>query len=187
MSNRMIVIGTGPIGGIIGGRLARAGQDITFVDVDKEHVAAIREKGLQVDVPDGPFNVKAKIVFPHEIDGKYDIAFIAVRSNYTPDALNTAVAHLADNGLLVSMQNGINPPLLQEKVGADRTLGMAIRMGCQKVGPGHVQTAIRGHLYVGHLHGKTTPRLESLQSMLNQVMETEITDNILGVLWSKLT
>ena len=85
------------------------------------------------------------------------------------------------------MQNGINPPLLQEKVGADRTLGMAIRMGCQKVGPGHVQTAIRGHLYVGHLHGKTTPRLESLQSMLNQVMETEITDNILGVLWSKLT
>ena len=79
MSNRMIVIGTGPIGGIIGGRLARAGQDITFVDVDKEHVAAIREKGLQVDVPDGPFNVKTKIVFPHEIDGKYDIAFIAVR------------------------------------------------------------------------------------------------------------
>ena len=64
MSNRMIVIGTGPIGGIIGGRLARAGQDITFVDIDKEHVAAIREKGLQVDVPDGPFNVKIKIVFP---------------------------------------------------------------------------------------------------------------------------
>ncbi len=53
---RMIVMGTGPIGGIIGGRLMRAGQDITFVDVDREHIAAIREKGLQVDVPDGPFN-----------------------------------------------------------------------------------------------------------------------------------
>ncbi|MGH7875796.1 MAG: ketopantoate reductase family protein [Candidatus Binatia bacterium] len=187
MSDRMIVIGTGPIGGIIGGRLARAGHDITFVDVDQEHVAAIRENGLQVDVPDGPFNVKAKIVLPHEIDGRYDIAFIAVRSNYTPDALNTAMAHLADDGLLVSMQNGINPPLLQEKVGADRTVGMAIRMGCRKVGPGHVQTAIRGHLYVGHLHGKTTPQLARLHRMLNQVMDTEITDNILGVLWSKLT
>ena len=56
MSNRMIVIGIGPIGGIIGGRLARAGHDITFVDIDKEHVAAIRENGLQIDVPDGPFN-----------------------------------------------------------------------------------------------------------------------------------
>jgi hypothetical protein len=95
--------------------------------------------------------------------------------------------HLAPDGLLVSMQNGINPPLLQEKVGADRTVGMAIRMGCRKVGPGHVQTDIRGHLYLGHLHGKTTPRLEELQKTLDAVMETEISDNILGVLWSKLT
>jgi 2-dehydropantoate 2-reductase len=187
MSNRMIVIGTGPIGGIIGGRLARAGNDLTFVDIDKEHVQAIREKGLQVDVPDGPFNVKIKIVYPDEIQGKYDAALIAVRSNYTPDALKTALPHLADDGLLVSMQNGINPPLLTEKVGVDRTIGMAIRMGCRKVAPGHVQTAIHGHLYAGHLHGKTTPQLESLQRTLNQVMETEITDNILGVLWSKLT
>ena len=184
---RMIVIGTGPIGGIIGGRLARAGNDITFVDVDKEHVAAIREKGLQVDVPDGPFNVKIKIVFPNEIEGRFDIGCIAVRSNYTPDALNTVMSHLADNGLLVSMQNGINPPLLEERVGADRTIGMAIRMGSRKLAPGHLHTATRGHLYIGHLHGKTTQQLQDLQKTLNAVMETEISDNILGVLWSKLT
>ena len=184
---RIIVIGVGPIGGIIGGRLARAGNDITFVDVDKEHVAAIREKGLQVDVPDGPFNVKINVVYPNEIRGKFDIAGIAVRSNYTRDALNTALPHLADNGLLMSMQNGINPPLLQEKVSADRTVGMAIRMGSRKIAPGHLQTATRGHLYIGHLHGKTTPPLESLNQLLNTVMETEISDNILGVLWSKLT
>ena len=80
MSHRILVIGTGPIGGIVGGRLARDGEDMTFVDVDKEHVVAIREKGLQVDVPDGSFNVKVKIVFPNEIEGKYDIVMIAVRS-----------------------------------------------------------------------------------------------------------
>jgi 2-dehydropantoate 2-reductase len=73
MSNRIIVIGIGPIGGIIGGRLARAGHDITFVDIDKEHIAAIRENGLQVDVPDGPFNVKIKTAFPNELSGKFDI------------------------------------------------------------------------------------------------------------------
>ena len=187
MSNRIVVIGTGPIGGIIGGRLARAGHDISFVDIDKEHIAAIREHGLRVDVPDGAFNVKVKIALPEEIEGKYDIGLIAVRSNYTPDALRTVLPHLTDNGLLVSMQNGINPPLLAEKVGVDRTIGMAIRMGCRKVAPGHVQTAIPGHLYLGHLHGKTTPQLEDLQRTLNQVMDTEVTDNILGVLWSKLT
>ena len=187
MGTRMIVIGTGPIGGIIGGRLARAGHDISFVDIDREHLAAIRKDGLQVDVPDGAFNVKVNIAFPEEIEGKYDMGLIAVRSNYTPDALRTVLPHLTDNGLLVSMQNGINPPLLAEKVGIDRTIGMAIRMGCRKVAPGHVQTGIPGHLYIGHLHGKTTPQLEDLQRTLNPVMDTEITDNILGVLWSKLT
>jgi 2-dehydropantoate 2-reductase len=184
---RMIVIGVGPIGGIIGGRLARAGHDLTFVDIDKEHVSTIREKGLDVDVPDGRFNVSVKIVFPGEIDGQYEVGMIAVRSNYTVDALNTVMPHLAKDGLLVSMQNGINPPLLQERVGADRTIGMAIRMGSRKIAPGRLHTANRGHLYVGHLHGRTTPQLENFSRILNGVMETEISDNILGVLWSKLT
>ena len=184
---RMIIIGTGPIGGIIGGRLARAGNDITFVDVDKEHIAAIREKGLQVDVPDGPFNVKIPIVYPNEIQGKFDIGFIAVRSNYTPDALATVMPHLTDDGILVSMQNGINPPLLEERVGPERTVGMAIRMGSRRVAPGHVHTATRGHLYVGHLHGRTTRQLQNLHGLLDAVIPAEISDNILGVLWSKLT
>jgi 2-dehydropantoate 2-reductase len=183
----MIVIGTGPIGGIIGGRLARAGHDMTFVDVDKEHVAAIREQGLQVDVPDGPFNVKINAVFPDEVQGKFDIGFIAVRSNYTPDALATVLPHLTDDGLLVSMQNGINPPLLEAKVGPDRTVGVAIRMGSFRPAPGHVRTATRGHLYVGHLYGRKTPQLEKLNLLLDSVIPSEISDNILGVLWSKLT
>jgi len=184
---RTIVIGAGPIGGIIGGRLARDGNDITLVDIDREHVAAIREKGLQVDVPDGPFNVRVPVIFPDEIRGQIDTAFIAVRSNYTGDALESVMPHLAANGLLVSLQNGINPPLLEEKVGPDRTIGAAIRMGCRRVGPGHVQTAVRGHLYIGHLHGKTTPALASLYKLLNSVIPTEISDNIYGMLWSKLT
>jgi 2-dehydropantoate 2-reductase len=184
---RMIVVGTGPIGGIIGGRLARAGHDLTFVDVDGEHVAAIRRNGLQVDVPDGPFNVKIDIVLPNHIHGTFDIAFIAVRSNYTADALDTVMPHLAANGLLVSLQNGINPPLLAARVGPDRAVGIAIRMGCIKVAPGHVRTAIRGHLYMGHLHGRTTPALERLHALLDAVIPSEISDNILGVLWSKLT
>jgi 2-dehydropantoate 2-reductase len=187
MSTRMIVIGTGPIGGIIGGRIARAGNDITFVDIDKQHVAAIRERGLQVDVPDGPFNVKIHIVFPEQIEGKFDIGFIAVRSNYTPDALAAVMPHLADNGLLVSLQNGINPPQLEEKVGPERTIGVAIRMGSRKLADGHLHTATRGHLYLGHLHGRKTPQLETLHALLDSVIPSEISDNILGVLWSKLT
>ena len=180
-------MGTGPIGGIIGGRLARAGQDVTFVDVDPEHVEAMRQNGLQVDVPDGAFNVKANVVFPDEIEGAFDAAFIAVRCNYTRDTLATVLPHLNEDGLVVSMQNGINVPLLEEAVGADRSVGMGIRMGSRRTAPGCVHTTTRGNLYIGHSHGRTTPRLEQLHAMLDAVIPSEITDNIIGVLWSKLT
>ena len=46
---RLIVIGAGPIGGIVGGRLAHAGNDVTLVDVDAEHVGSIRRQGLRVE------------------------------------------------------------------------------------------------------------------------------------------
>ena len=46
---------------------------------------------------------------------------------------------------------------------------------------------MRGHLYVGHLHGKKTPQLERLNALLDSVIPSEISDNITGVLWSKLT
>ena len=116
MSNRMIVIGTGPIGGIIGGRLARGGHDITFVDVDREHVQAIREKGLQVEVPDGSFNVKVKILFPDEIEGKYDIGLIAVidllvslRAKLAENQLAVEHVHLAAEGFKVDLAGHIEP------------------------------------------------------------------------------
>ena len=182
---RIIVMGAGPIGGIVGGRLARQGNDVTLVDGDTEHVCAIRERGLQVDVPDGSFNVSVPVILPSEINGKFDIGFIAVRSNYTRDALTSLKPHLNENATLVSLQNGINPPLLEEVVGPDRAVGTVIRMGSRRSGPGHVGTATRGRLFVGHLHGKTTPQLKTVHSLLDAVIPTEITDNILGVLWSK--
>jgi 2-dehydropantoate 2-reductase len=184
---RMIVMGCGPMGGIIAGGLAHRRHDITFVDVDAEHVRAIRDHGLHVETPDAAFNVRVPVVFPSEIEGTYDVGFIAVRSNHTSEALNSVAPHLSDNGILVSLQNGINPPLLEEIVGPDRAVGVVILMRGTRPAPGHVRTATRGELYVGHIHGKTTPQLQMVQSLLDPIIPTKITDNIFGVLWSKLT
>jgi 2-dehydropantoate 2-reductase len=140
MKMRIAVVGAGPIGGNIGGRLAREGEDITLIDVDAEHVQAIRQNGLQVDVPDGSFNVRAPIFFPNELDGKFDLAFVAVRTNYTVTAVNSMVPHLAESGLLVSLQNGINIPILEDAVGVDRSIGAALRLRSVRAAPGHIRT-----------------------------------------------
>ena len=184
---RIIVMGAGPIGGIVGGRLVRHGNDVTLVDIDVEHVRAIRERGLQVDVPDGPFNVSVTAILPSEIQGKFDIGFIAVRSYFTRDVVASLALHLSEDAILVSLQNGINPPALEEAVGPDRAVGTMIRMGARRLGIGHVQTAVRGRLFVGHLSGSMTQQLKRAHSVLDSVIPTEMTDNILGHLWSKLT
>lgn len=184
---RIAVVGAGPIGGNIGGRLAREGEDITLIDVDAEHVRAIQKNGLQVDVPDGSFNVRVPTVFPNELEGKFDLALIAVRTNYTASAVDSIVPHLAENGLLVSLQNGINMPILEAAVGVDRTIAAALRLRSVRPAPGHIRTTWRGHLYIGHSDGRMTPQLESIGSLLSSVVPTEVSDNILGVLWSKLT
>lgn len=184
---RIIVMGAGAIGGIIGGRLARAGNEVSFADISKDHVHAIRGSGLDVIVPDGSFNVRATTFFPNEIEGKFDVALIAVRPPDTPKALSSLKLHLNKGAILVTLQNGVNPPLCEDFAGPDHAINAVIRMGSRLVAPGHVETHERGHIYVGHFHGKTTPQLMLIRSLLNSVIPTDTSDNILGLRWSKLT
>mgnify|MGYP001220102989 FL=1 len=184
---RMILVGAGQVGGIIGGRLVRAGHDLTFCDVDREHVEAIRRAGLHIDLPNDSFTVTPKILFPSEVSGRFDLVFMAVRSEGTKDVLEALANRLTDDALVVSLQNGMNLPLVADRVGADRAVGAVVRMRSIKVAPGHVRTYQNGYLYIGHIHGQRTAQIDALHAMLDAVMPTKIADNMYGVMWSKLT
>jgi 2-dehydropantoate 2-reductase len=183
----MILVGAGQVGGIIGARLVRAGHEMTFCDVDREHVEAIRTAGLRVDLPADSFTVRPKILMPSEVSGQFDLVMMAVRSEGTEDVLNSMARHLSENATVVSLQNGMNLPLVAGRVGADRAIGAVVRMRSIKVAPGHVRTHQNGYLYIGHIHGRPTPQLNALHDLLNPVMPTKIADNMYGVMWSKLT
>jgi len=184
---RMILVGAGQVGGIIGGRLVRAGHDLILCDADTEHVHAIRDAGLRVDLPNDSFTVKPQILFPDEISGKFDVVMIAVRSEGTKDVLDAMASHMTDDAVVVSLQNGMNLPLVADRVGADRAVGAVVRMRSIKIAPGHVRTYQNGYLYIGHIHGQRTPQLDALHDLLNPVIPTKIADNMYGVMWSKLT
>jgi len=184
---RSILIGAGQVGGIIGGKLVRAGHDLILCDADAEHVQAIRAAGLNVDLPGDSFTVKPQILFPSEVSGQFDLVMIAVRSEGTQSVLDAMVDHMSGDALVVSLQNGMNLPLVAERVGPDRAVGAVVRMRSIKIAPGHVRTYQNGYLYVGHIHGQCTPQLEALHALLNPLIPTKIADNMYGVMWSKLT
>src|SRR5262249_5306203 len=63
MGKRIAIVGTGAVGGYAGAHMARAGEDVTFLDPWPEHVEAMRQRGLRVtharDVPEFSVGVKA--------------------------------------------------------------------------------------------------------------------------------
>ena len=201
MQKRIAVVGTGALGGYIGGNLAHHGLDVTFVDMWPENLAAIHTRGLDLDgvTAEEKFTVKsARTLHLDNINelgnGKpVDIAFIAVKSYDTERVTKAVQPFLAADGYAVSLQNCINEDTIAGIVGADRTLGVIasiisvelyeagrIRRMAAKGGDKH--TVFR----IGEVNGGVTDRVNELVSMFSLIDSTKATTNLFGERWSKL-
>ena len=109
MEKDILLWGSGAIGGTIGATLKRAGQDVTFVDIVPEHVAAIRDpaRGLKITGPVDPMVVTAPAFTPDTLRGRWKRVFLAVKAHHTDQACRALQPHLAADGYVVSLQNGL--------------------------------------------------------------------------------
>src|SRR5215210_2762713 len=177
-----VIVGAGAIGGTIGARLARDGHDVLLCDADAEHVAAINRHGLAIEGPVDQFTADAPAVLPDRLPDGLNAVLLAVKAQHTEAALDAIAPRLARNGFVVSLQNGVNEPLIAARVGEQRTVGAFVNFGADWVAPGRIFLGGRGALYVGELDGRHTERLERLLADLPEAKETA---NILGFLWGK--
>jgi 2-dehydropantoate 2-reductase len=180
------VIGAGGIGGTVAAGLALAGERVTVVDRAPAHVAAMRADGLRLDGVHGDQRVRfERVLLPEELDGPLGLVILAVKSHHTADALQTIAPLLADDGVVVSLQNGLNERRIAEAVGPRRTLGGMVHLVADYVGPGRVTRFAEGELRIGELDGALTDRVVAVARRLGQVAPTSVTDNIWGYLWAK--
>ena len=177
-----VVVGAGAIGGTVGARLARAGHSVLFCDADADHVAAINAGGLAIEGPVESFTVEAPAVSPDDLPDELHAVLLAVKSQHTEDALAAIEPHLAADGFVVSLQNGVNEPVIAARIGERRTVGAFVNFGADYLGPGRIFLGGRGALYVGELDGTHTERLERL---LRDLPDAKETANIIGFLWAK--
>lgn len=177
-----VVVGAGAIGGTIGARLVRSGHSVLFCDADSDHVAAINGRGLTLEGPVDEFTVRAPAVAPGELPAELGSVLLAVKAQHTEEALREIAPRLAPDGFVVSLQNGVNEPLIASIIGEERTVGAFVNFGADYLDPGRIFVGGRGALYVGELDGRRTDRLERLLRDLPDAKETQ---NILGFLWAK--
>ena len=184
---RILIWGAGAIGGTAGAYLKRAGHDITFVDVVEDHVKAIRTSGLKITGPVDQFTVVAPAFMPDEVEGTWDMIFLAVKAQHTEAATRALMPHLSQDGYVLSLQNGLCETIIAPIIGRDRTVGAFINYSTDWIAPGEVMFGSRGSVVLGELHGRTTERLMALHGILSEFEPGAIiTANISGYLWGKL-
>jgi 2-dehydropantoate 2-reductase len=183
---QITVVGAGAIGGTVGAYLTRAGLPVTFCDISAEHVAAINWRGLTIQGWAETFSVQATAILPDDLCGPLDMVLLAVKAQHTATAMDVIASLLADDGIVVSLQNGLNELTIAARVGPERTIGCLVNFSADYLEPGLVHYGGPGTIKIGELDGRITPRLERLGELLSAWGAVELTPNIWGYLWGKL-
>ncbi|ACO47995.1 2-dehydropantoate 2-reductase [Deinococcus deserti] len=184
---KLLIWGAGAIGGTIGAYLVRAGHDVTFVDCAADHVKSIREGGLHIEGPIESFTVHAAAFTPGEVTGQWDHVLLCTKAQDTASAAGQLADHVTPAGCVVSVQNGLNPLVLNATFGQDRVLGSFVNFGADYLSPGVVHYAGRGVVVIGEQDGQLSERARALHAALRDFDSNAVLSaNMFGYLWSKL-
>ena len=183
------IVGAGAIGGTLGYHLARAGHPITVVDADPEHVRRIDADGLTLVRGAERGTARMTRALPPDPDGpphRLERVLLAVKAQATGRALDWIDPRLADDGFVVSLQNGLNEEEIAGRIGRERTVGAFVNLFADVIGPGEVRDVGLGALVVGELDGRDSRRVRQVVDDLQAWGPARATGNVSGDLWSKL-
>ncbi|MCC4266321.1 ketopantoate reductase family protein [Microbacterium schleiferi] len=190
---RIAVVGAGANGASIGADLIDAGEDVTLIEQWPAHVEKMRADGLRVISPEGEVRVQPSVVHfcqVAELRARFDIVLMLVKAYDAPWASRLIEPYLAEDGILVGVQNGMTARVIAEAVGPQRTLGCVIECSATMTDPGVVHRhtpASRSWFAVGEIEeGEPAQRIPELTRILGMSGTVEVFDDILAAKWMKL-
>ena len=187
MSGPILIWGAGAIGGTLGAYWTRAGHDVLLVDKDADHVAAMNATGLAIEGPVEEFRQAVKAALPSGVTGRFRRVVLAVKAHHTEEAARQLLPHLADDGFVLSAQNGLNELVIARIVGERRTMGCFVNFGADYLAPGRIMRGNRAAVVVGEIDGSLTDRVKDMHALLREFESNAVlTSDIWAYLWGKL-
>ena len=185
---RIAIFGTGGVGGYFGGRLAQAGEDVTFI-ARGEHLRAIQTKGLRVDSLNGDFVIDpAKATADVNEVGAVDLVIVGVKAWQVPEAARSMKPMVGSKTTVLPLQNGVDAVAqLTAELGADHVIGGLCKIVSFVVGPGHIRHAgFAPSVVIGELDNRHSDRVVAIENVFNDAgIETTIAADIHAALWMK--
>ena len=206
---KIAVIGAGAIGGLVGAKLALAGEDVTFL-VRGANLEAIRDNGIKLISAEGDEQVarNVKATNDYAAAGPQDIVILAMKAHQVEAVANDVPKLFGPETLVVTMQNGIpywyfhkhggvlagstvrsvDPKgIVGEKIPASRVIGCVVYPASELIAPGVVKHIEGDRFPVGELDGSTSERVSRVSACMTQAgFKSPVLDNIRAEIWLKL-
>ncbi|MDR6886691.1 MULTISPECIES: 2-dehydropantoate 2-reductase [Variovorax] len=206
---KIAVIGAGAIGGLVGAKLALAGEDVTFI-VRGKNLDAIATNGFKLIGADGTEQValNAKATDRYDQAGPQDIVILAMKAHQVEAVANDVPKLFGPDTVVVTMQNGIpfwyfhnhggalagtpvrsvDPTgVVAAKIPAERVIGCVVYPASELIAPGVVKHIEGERFPVGELDGSSSERVSRVSACLTAAgFKAPVLDNIRSEIWLKL-
>lgn len=206
---KIAIIGAGAIGGLVGAKLALAGEEVTFL-VRGRNLQVIREHGIKLVTHEGHEHVARNV---HATDdyaqaGPQDVVILAMKAHQVEAVLPSLPHLLGPDTVVVPMQNGIPYWYFQKHGGpyegqvvktadphgriaagidAQRVLGCVVYPASELVAPGVIKHIEGDRFPLGELDGSTSERVQRVAAcFVNAGFKSPVLDNIRSEIWLKL-
>jgi 2-dehydropantoate 2-reductase len=156
----IIIIGAGAMGGLFGGLLAEAGQDVSLIDIPGPHLSALIQKGLRLQTDSGDRTIKPPAGPAASFAIPCDLAIVFTKGPQTESAMRAASHLIGLKTWVLTVQNGLgNEAAIRKAVPHARVATGMTNWAADLVGPGHVVS-----------HGPGTVRIWSTEPEPDIVM-----------------
>jgi 2-dehydropantoate 2-reductase len=186
---RIVMMGSGGVGGFFGGRLANAGEDVRFV-ARGAHLAAIKRDGILIEnEPQGNLQVVGVRAAqdPAEL-GPADIVIISVKLWDTEAAARQIEPLVGANTAVLSLQNGvIKDDILREVFPERNIMGGVAYVATHISRPGVIhQTGTMQRIIVGEYDGSLSDRARALhEALVRSGVTAELSTDVRRSIWEK--
>lgn len=181
------IIGAGAMGSLYGGLLSKK-NDVYLIDIWKEHIDCINKDGLKI-VEDKVENiVYPKATTDSKLVPHLDLVIVFVKSIHTLKAIQSNQDMICDDTVVLSLQNGYgNTEDIETVVKRENIIIGTTSHGATLLGPGKIKHAGVGMTYIGSLDEKSKYKAEKIKEIMEYCgIGTEVSENILELIWSKL-
>lgn len=185
---KVVIIGAGAMGCLYGAYLSSS-HEVILLDSYLPQVDAINEKGITVEEADGTCHVYTNVkAYPSgQCPEKADLVIVFVKGAYTDDALTANKDLFGEKTLVMTLQNGAgNDRKLEKYVDKKNIIIGTSKHNSINAGGGKIRHTGIGTTNIGSTVN-SQENLSTVKAVLESgSFETEISENIQRIIWSKL-